>query len=166
MDQLGPQISVAPLANPEKLGPSASRVLSRRQSKLRRQIASLGEGGAVEYGRVDHADAMHGFEDYDVLSLKAVSRYGFGLANSRAELIELMLGLSQFTIDKAQTSDERAHVDTGRFSNATRNFEGRFSQSTDNGLSIDSADRSSLVPATLNRSRRAAPRRVLTLARR
>ena len=47
MDQLGPQIFVAPLANPEKLGPSASRVLSRRQSKPGRQIASLGEGGAV-----------------------------------------------------------------------------------------------------------------------
>ena len=47
IDQLGPQLFIASLADPEELGLAASRVLSRRQSEPGRQIASLGEGGAV-----------------------------------------------------------------------------------------------------------------------
>jgi hypothetical protein len=33
MDHLGPQVFIAPLADPQKLGPAAGRVLPRRQSE-------------------------------------------------------------------------------------------------------------------------------------
>src|SRR5258708_9106464 len=88
---------------------------------------------------VDPADTGYRFENRDVLPLKAFSRRR-SLANRCAERIQFMLGLSQLAIDNAQASDKRAHVDAGRFGNAIRNFDGRFSQCTKNGLSIHATD--------------------------
>src|SRR5271166_2740388 len=95
---------------------------------------------AEQCREVDPADTRHGFEDHDVLPSKAVSRCGFGLADGSAKLIELALGLPQFAINNAQTSDERTHVDAGRFSNAVRNPDGGFSQGAENGLGVNAAD--------------------------
>jgi hypothetical protein len=72
--------------------------------------------------------------------LKAVSRCGVGLTNGSAEFVELTPGLSHLAIDKAQTSDKRAHVDAGRFSNTIRNLDGGLSQCAENGLSTDATD--------------------------
>ena len=90
--------------------------------------------------QIDPTDTWHGFEDHDVLSLKTVSRCGFGRTYLRADLIELALSLPQLTVDNVQTRDQRAHVDACRFSNAISDLDGRLSQCTDNGLGIDAAD--------------------------
>src|SRR5215469_191288 len=91
-------------------------------------------------GKVDPADARHGFENHDVLSLKTVSGCGVSFADHRTDLIELTFGFPQLTVYKPQTSDQRPHVNARRFSNTIRNFDGWFSQSTENGLGIHAAD--------------------------
>ena len=112
------------------------------QCPKRRIIPSAERPGTFREQRsqIDPPDTWHGSEDHDVLSLKTVSRCGFGRANLRADLIELTLSFPQLTVDNVQTRDQRAHVDACRFSNAIRDLYGRFSQCTDNGLGIDAAD--------------------------
>jgi len=112
------------------------------QCPKRRIIPSAERSGTFRQQRsqIDPTDTWHGFEDHDVLSLKTVSRCGFGRTNLRADLIELALSLPQLTVDNVQTRDQRAHVDACRFSNAISDLDGRFSQCTDNGLGIDAAD--------------------------
>src|SRR5215813_3571676 len=92
-------------------------------------IASAQRPGALgeQCRKIDPANTGHGLEDHDVLPLKTVSRCrGFALANSRADLIKRTFSLSQLTVDNPQTSDQRAHMDTRRFANTIRDFDGRF----------------------------------------
>ena len=51
-----------------------------------------------------------------------------------------MLGLAQLTIDNAQASDERAQVNTGRFSNTVCNFDGGLFQNAEGGFRIHATD--------------------------
>ena len=74
------------------------------------------------------------------MSLKAFSGGAFGFADPGAELIKLLLGMPQLTIDHVQASDEPAQMDAGRFRNALRNFDGRFSQHAKHGVGIDATD--------------------------
>ena len=98
-------------------------------------------GGFAEQRReVDPADTGHRSEDQDVLSSKAFSRCGFGLANTHAELLQFALGLCQLAIDDAQASEQRAQVDAGRFSNTFCDIDGGLSQCAENGLGINATD--------------------------
>src|SRR5271166_4918747 len=112
------------------------------QRPERRIIAATeGPGAFAEQRReVDPADTGHGSENHDVSPSKAVTWCGFGFTDGGAELIELTLGISQLTIDKTQPSDKGTHVDAGRFSDAVRNFDGRFSQSAESGPGVNAAD--------------------------
>jgi len=107
---------------------------------------------AEQCSKVGPADTRHGFENHDILPLKAFSRPGFGLADGCAELIELTLGMPQLAIDDTQASYQRAQMDAGRFSDTISNFDGGFSQYAENGLSIE-ATNAMLLEQPLDRRR-------------
>ena len=56
------------------------------------------------------------------------------------QIIEFVLGIAELAVDNAQTNDQRAHVDAGRFRHPIRHFNGGLPQYAKNGLGIHAPD--------------------------